>query len=408
MLKMKKAYAKRFISLMLTLMMTLIFMPQVPQLKANAVDYYGLAVAQIHVTSDNCNDILGNGIFSYVPSTKTLNIKGNFTHDRLILDNYGVSGLTINVEKDSTLYVPFLGDYKYTVALSFSEDTTITGNGKLTVKAAQGIYAGQDLTFDKANVCVKTSFSQGILGSTTGDYPKNDLTIKQSDITVSTPYYYAFSNFDNIILTNSEITTPSNAKVTGGDGANIRNSDGTEAMNVTIKAKEPESSNEGTGVGTFLPKKRILRASDLRDDIYYSLDEIKNNRLPSLQKRLQKEFVKRLIGYHNDYVSGKLIYLNDVKWRVYVPASVIMRITATLPSGYTDEEYINAIISFYRSDKIDIYDAVEILEDYFKSMPRMIVTRPDYTLDPGKIDIHEIEGPIKEPIERIPHEIIFS
>lgn len=400
MLKMKKTYTKRFISLMLTLMMTLVFFPQVTQLKANAADYYGLSVAQTQVTSANYNDILGNGIFSYVPSTKTLNIKGNFTHDRLILDNYGVSGLTINVEKDSTLYVPFLGDYKYTVALSFSEDTTITGNGKLTVKAAQGIYSGQNLTFEKADVCVQTSYSNGIMGSD-GDYSENDLIIKQSDITVSVPANNAVSYFKNIKLTDSEITTPSNAKVSGGK---INNSDGTIAKKVTIKAKESGSSNDGI----LLPRKRLLKASKLRSDISNSLEEIKNTSNRLLATIIRNAFVNELVGLHNDYVSGKILYLDDVNIRHYVPASVKDQITVTLFKNYTDEQYVNAVINFYLNGKITKSQAVEILESYFRSMPRMIVTRPDYTLDPGKIDIHEIERPIKEPIERIPHEIIFS
>lgn len=406
MLKMKKAYTKRFISLMLTLMMTLVFIPQVTQLKANAADYYGLSVAQTQVTSANCNDILGNGIFSYVPSTKTLNIKGNFTHDRLILDNWGVSGLTINVEKDSTLYIPFLGEYKYTVAIDLTENTTITGKGKLTVKASQGIYAGQNLTLDKANVSIQTNYGQGILGSD-GYYSVNTLTIKQSDITVSVPhYFYAISNFDNIKLDNSEITTPSNAKVSGGK---INNSDGTIAENVIIKAKEPESSNEGTGVGTVMPKKRLLRASRLRSDISTGLEEIKNTSSRLLKNLLQNSFVNELVGLHNDYVSGKIEYLDDVNMRLFVPASVKDQITATLVNNYTDEQYVNAVINFYLNSKISQNQAVEILEDYFRTIRiKFKPVKPDYTLDPGKIDLHEIERPIREPIERIPNEIIFS
>ena len=88
---------------------------------------YGFSVYNTEVTSQNKNDILGNGVFSYLPETKTLSVRGNHLSPRYgnILVNESVEGLVVNISGDVTLSA-------LTGFLSYS-DMTITGPGHLTV-----------------------------------------------------------------------------------------------------------------------------------------------------------------------------------------------------------------------------------------------------------------------------------
>ena len=42
------------------------------------VENYGLIIHDKQVTTENCNDILGDGIFKYEPTTNTLTINGDY------------------------------------------------------------------------------------------------------------------------------------------------------------------------------------------------------------------------------------------------------------------------------------------------------------------------------------------
>ena len=88
---------------------------------------YGFSVYNTEVTSQNKNDILGNGVFSYLPETKTLSVRGNHLSPRYgnILVNESVEGLVVNISGNVTLSA-------LTGFLSHS-DMTITGPGHLTV-----------------------------------------------------------------------------------------------------------------------------------------------------------------------------------------------------------------------------------------------------------------------------------
>ncbi len=88
---------------------------------------YGFSVYLTKVTSKNKNDILGNGVFSYLPETKTLSVRGNHLSPRYgnILVNESVEGLVVNISGNVTLSA-------LTGFLSHS-DMTITGPGHLTV-----------------------------------------------------------------------------------------------------------------------------------------------------------------------------------------------------------------------------------------------------------------------------------
>ena len=88
---------------------------------------YGFSVYVTEVTSENRDDILGNGVFSYDPGSKTLTVHKSYLspYNGILVDNQNVEGLVVSVPEDVTLsaYQGFLS----------KKDMTITGPGHLTV-----------------------------------------------------------------------------------------------------------------------------------------------------------------------------------------------------------------------------------------------------------------------------------
>lgn len=159
------------------------------------VETYDLIIADTEVTSVNCDDILGNGVFSYDVNTNTLTIDGDYTYYDLY-DLYdanifsGIEDLTINVASNSTL--TSVSD-KFCLVIDLSASTTITG-GTLTLEcrdqegnagraigiSTQHANYGQTLTFDNAQVVIADGFAYGLVGC-----DECGLVIKKSDITVN-------------------------------------------------------------------------------------------------------------------------------------------------------------------------------------------------------------------------------
>ena len=97
------------------------------------VVFDGLLVAGETVTSKNASDILGDGVFRYIPGKKELQISGDayFRYDSAeprvyALVQSSIDGLTIKATKDAVLTTD------YYIFLLFA-DTEITGPGKLTM-----------------------------------------------------------------------------------------------------------------------------------------------------------------------------------------------------------------------------------------------------------------------------------
>lgn len=144
-----------------------------------AGDVYDLKIAGTQVSGANCEDILGDGVFSYDPANKTLHVKGNYTaSSSQNIINSSIEGLTISVEENSQLTVEstHLYDDVYLSTGScmvLGANTTITGAGKLTLKdlGDMCIYLPKDITFTikDANLTANGSFgiySQNKLGAT--------------------------------------------------------------------------------------------------------------------------------------------------------------------------------------------------------------------------------------------------
>ncbi len=83
--------------------------------------YADLTIAGVIVTEDNCNDILGNGVFQFVYDTNTLFINGDYDYQGALVKSY-IQGLTIYINKASTI-----GG-----SLIFYGETNIVGNNHLT------------------------------------------------------------------------------------------------------------------------------------------------------------------------------------------------------------------------------------------------------------------------------------
>lgn len=142
-------------------------------------DTYDLKIAGTQVSGANCEDILGDGVFSYDPGEKTLHVKGDYTaSSSQNIINSSIEGLTISVEENSQLTVEstHLYDDVYLSTGScmvLGANTTITGAGKLTLKdlGDMCIYLPKDitLTIKDANLTANGCFgiySQNKLGAT--------------------------------------------------------------------------------------------------------------------------------------------------------------------------------------------------------------------------------------------------
>ena len=65
---------------------------------------YNLKLAGVRVTAANQNNVLGNGIFTYVPSSKTLKVKGSYSSSLDVpLIESSIDGLIIDVMQDAVL-----------------------------------------------------------------------------------------------------------------------------------------------------------------------------------------------------------------------------------------------------------------------------------------------------------------
>ena len=194
------------------------------------VENYGLEVADTNVTSGNCDDILGNGIFSYDPENKVLKVNGSYDYKLkgCIIDS-SINGLTIDVTKDSEL----------TGYFNLNGDTVISSkNGSgLSVKGDSKFYI--ICTYDDHVLTVK-DIDLTINGKTAFAGQKNkNIKVIIDNASVKTILTGAFVD-DEIPLT--ELTLK-NCVVTEPEGAVVKNgriyeSDGTTlAKDVVITPK---------------------------------------------------------------------------------------------------------------------------------------------------------------------------
>ena len=137
---------------------------------------YGVMVAGVEVTSDNCADLSVidgvKGTVSYDPATKTLTLK-DATIDKSGDDNiynYGLDGLKIKVLGTNSL------TSDHSISINLKEETTFVGNGTLKIK---GYYYGIGIRRNEVNCTISECkiYIESMAGID-GNWEGNDLTIR--------------------------------------------------------------------------------------------------------------------------------------------------------------------------------------------------------------------------------------
>ena len=137
---------------------------------------YGVMVAGVEVTVDNCADLSVidgvKGTVSYDPATKTLTLK-DATIDKPGDDNiynYGLDGLKIKVLGTNSL------TSDHSISINLKEETTFVGNGTLKIKSD---YYGIGIRSNEVNCTISECkmYIEGVSGID-GNFAKNDLTIR--------------------------------------------------------------------------------------------------------------------------------------------------------------------------------------------------------------------------------------
>ena len=169
---------------------------------------YGVMVAGVEVTSDNCADLSVidgvKGTVSYDPATKTLTLK-DATIDKSGDDNiynYGLDGLKIKVLGTNSL------TSDHSISINLKEETTFVGNGMLKIK---GYYYGIGIRRNEVNCTISECkiYIESMAGID-GNWEGNDLTIRGAYIELDCRNDL-ISSITNLHLVDCEIKQPKGA-----------------------------------------------------------------------------------------------------------------------------------------------------------------------------------------------------
>ena len=190
---------------------------------------YELYVASTQVTSRNREDVLGDGKFSF-DGINTLSINGDYSLNTPVrmVENTGIDGLIIDVVGNSS----FNQDVNVNSnVFEFAANTTITGNGKLTINANSiGISVSDNATLTISDADIVVSGLYPATGNIGGN---ESLTIFASNVEISAKGSAAVDDFNGgISLIDCVIASPVGGKVVD---ATIEDGNGNYARNVVIK-----------------------------------------------------------------------------------------------------------------------------------------------------------------------------
>lgn len=249
--------------------------------KVQAVTEYGFYVGETKVTSDNYKNILGDGYFSYDPSSKTLTVKSNAK-----LNNSGGLGSGISNRSVDGLIVKFLGNATfntrsrcisseygnttelilstgYKVSMTSSETAalwtsgkisiaTVGGGGELVLNASTGISgynnAGEFeiLTNCKPTITINATESamQGLSGITLRDC----VIALPSEGTYDTSKKYLVDVFGDKVTTDKVLIVPKTAYTAyglkvGGVRVNNYNTGGIQGKTISGSVTYNASKN---------------------------------------------------------------------------------------------------------------------------------------------------------------------
>ena len=174
----------------------------------SAQEEYGLAIADVQVTSENCSDLTAipgvKGKVSYDPFTKTL------TLEDASIDGGGRECLGIWSTDELTCVVK--GEVSITSnkwnAMLFEKNAIIKGNGQLTIKSSEqrGIYTKAALLIEGCTVYAEGKCGIAGFDGTSGE----SLTIRNASVTAKGTAG-SIRNLANFTLEGCEIAKPTGA-----------------------------------------------------------------------------------------------------------------------------------------------------------------------------------------------------
>ncbi len=226
---------------------------------------YGIMLKGIDVTKDNKDDVFGDGKVSYIPSTKTLNLKNANIQDDVWEGLETFIPLTVNLSGNNTL-----GTKGGRLAVCFHANTTITGstganltvNGTTEYSGYSGIFIDQaNLTIKDCDVTVNSPKGSGVRGMFSikdPDIPSTStLTVDNASLAInSAANVECIYNLKNMTLTDCYFANPSAATFDASKGYVKL---GTESVNgkleilkgypITVGGKRIEKANRNDVFG---------------------------------------------------------------------------------------------------------------------------------------------------------------
>ena len=185
---------------------------------------YDLWIDGSQVAASNAYNITGTGEFAYDADENVLHVKESYTaHSGRDVITNGIPGLEIRAEKDVTLSSD-------SYAAVINADTTFTGDKTLYLNGADaGVFVREGARLTVDNTALGISGGNGIMGISSSDGAS--LVVNSSHVIVTSTNIAAVFNLASITLNDCIITSPSGARISGGD---IVQSNGAYAKTVTI------------------------------------------------------------------------------------------------------------------------------------------------------------------------------
>ena len=197
-------------------------------------DIYDLSIAGTQVTGENCGDVLGDGVFSYDPESKTLLIRGDCSCETTVIYSE-IEGLIIRASGDCRLET--------------TGDVCIHLRAGTSIRSADGPDSALDVIGSDTGICldrmdsldaatldirrVSVSASGGSFGIC-GRLSKDKLQLYKADLCAAGAQGAVCGFEDGITMELCSVTDPADCAV----GATaITDASGSNLTNVTIRAR---------------------------------------------------------------------------------------------------------------------------------------------------------------------------
>ncbi len=213
---------------------------------------YDITIGGTKVNSRNKGDVLGDGVFTFNPSTNMLIVKGDYSGEKAAI-NSSIDNLYISFTRNCTL------ESSVETVITLTGTTTMTSNSgvKVTLKKSgenrsSGIYhhgAGKYFIISNMNLTVCGNNKFGIVSAAKAD-DQSYLNISHSNIDVSASSV-VLGDFRTLALASCYLTAPA--------GASIQNGSVVDAYGSQITGQRVVISTEQT---TFISVEDITRLID--------------------------------------------------------------------------------------------------------------------------------------------------